>query len=103
MTVNEVLTRWKTIEAPKDSMAHAFYIILDNYKRNPNYRVARQSYANSSEMSAMMPWTLLMLWRNIWVTQWKRLLSNTSLRTSYTNTILNLCASLVRMAFLLKN
>lgn len=38
MTVNEVLTNWDSIEAPHDPMAHAFYIILDDYKRNPNYR-----------------------------------------------------------------
>lgn len=38
MTVNEVLTNWESIEVPIDSMAHAFYIILDDYKRNPNYR-----------------------------------------------------------------
>lgn len=38
MTVNEVLTNWGSIEAPIDSMAHAFYIILDDYKHNSNYR-----------------------------------------------------------------
>ena len=38
MTVNEVLTNWESIEAPLDPIAHAFYVILDDYKRNPNYR-----------------------------------------------------------------
>jgi len=38
LTVKEVLNNWDSISEPKDKMAHAFYVILDDYKRNPNYR-----------------------------------------------------------------
>lgn len=41
MTVNEILANWESIETPQDSMAHAFYIILDDYKRNSNYQDCR--------------------------------------------------------------
>lgn len=36
--VKELLDEWDSIEPPTDPMAHAFYVILDDYKRNSNYR-----------------------------------------------------------------
>lgn len=38
LTVKDVLNNWHSIHEPDDKMAHAFYVILDDYKRNPNYR-----------------------------------------------------------------
>lgn len=38
LTVKEALDEWESILEPKEKMAHAFYVILDDYKRNPNYR-----------------------------------------------------------------
>ena len=37
MSVKEVLDKWESIEEPKDAMAHAFYVMLDDYHRNSNY------------------------------------------------------------------
>lgn len=37
-TVGELLERWDSVEEPKEKMAHAFYVILDNYKKNPKYK-----------------------------------------------------------------
>lgn len=38
LTVKEALDKWSSILEPKDKIAHAFYVILNDYKRNPNYR-----------------------------------------------------------------
>lgn len=38
MTINEILANWDSIWIPQDSMAHAFYVILDDYKCNSDYR-----------------------------------------------------------------
>lgn len=38
LTVKEALDKWDSISEPSDKIAHAFYVILDDYKRNPNYR-----------------------------------------------------------------
>ena len=38
LTVKELLDKWDSILEPSDKIAHAFYIILDDYKCNPNYR-----------------------------------------------------------------
>ena len=37
-TVGELLDRWDSVEEPEEKMAHAFYVILDNYKKNPKYK-----------------------------------------------------------------
>ena len=37
MTVNEALADWENIDIPQAPMAHAFYVILDDYKRNADY------------------------------------------------------------------
>lgn len=38
MNVRDVLDNWDSVEIPEDSMSHAFYVILDDYKKNANYR-----------------------------------------------------------------
>lgn len=38
MTINEVLSNWESIGTTQEPIAYAFYNILDNYKRNSNYR-----------------------------------------------------------------
>lgn len=38
MTVNEVLSNWNNVDVPQDRIGHAFYVIMDDYKRNSNYR-----------------------------------------------------------------
>lgn len=51
-SVGELLDRWDSVEEPEDKMAHAFYVILDNYKKNPSYKecksVIRTSFRNVS-------------------------------------------------------
>lgn len=37
-SIGELLDRWDFVEEPEEKMAHAFYVILDNYKRNPSYK-----------------------------------------------------------------
>lgn len=37
-SIGELLNRWDFVEEPEEKMAHAFYVILDNYKRNPSYK-----------------------------------------------------------------
>lgn len=37
-SIGELLDRWDSVEEPEEKMAHAFYVILDNYKRNPSYK-----------------------------------------------------------------
>lgn len=37
-SIGELLGRWDSVEEPEEKMAHAFYVILDNYKRNPSYK-----------------------------------------------------------------
>lgn len=37
-SIGELLDSWDSVEEPKEKMAHAFYVILDNYKRNPSYK-----------------------------------------------------------------
>lgn len=37
-SIGELLDRWDSVEEPEEKMAHAFYIILDNYKKNPSYK-----------------------------------------------------------------
>lgn len=41
-TVKEVIDSWDSLLEPDDKMAHAFYIILDDFRRNPQY-VSRKS------------------------------------------------------------
>lgn len=47
-TLEDLLNNWESISEPSEKMAHAFYIILDNYKKNPNYKqcksIMRQFY-----------------------------------------------------------
>ena len=38
MTINDILANWAFVDSPQETMAHAFYIILDDYKCNVNYR-----------------------------------------------------------------
>lgn len=37
-SIGELLGRWDSVEEPEEKMVHAFYVILDNYKRNPSYK-----------------------------------------------------------------
>lgn len=52
LTVKDVMYNWDNISEPRDKMAHAFYVILDDYKRNPNYRdcktIIRSSFRSVS-------------------------------------------------------
>lgn len=51
-TMKNLLSDWETIIEPEEEMAHAFFVILDNYRRNPKYKdcksVIRQSFRNVS-------------------------------------------------------
>ena len=38
LTMNELLANWESIDEPTEKMAKAFYVLLDNYWRNPNYK-----------------------------------------------------------------
>ena len=38
ISIGELLGRWDFVEEPEEKMTHAFYVILDNYKRNPSYK-----------------------------------------------------------------
>lgn len=42
LTVKDVLDNWESVSEAKDKMSHAFYVILDDYKRNPNYRECKK-------------------------------------------------------------
>ncbi len=37
MTIKEVLDKWDSIKEPDDKMAHAFYTIIDDYRKNIHY------------------------------------------------------------------
>ena len=41
LTINEVLTSWNSIATPQEPMSHAFYNILEIYKRNQDYQVCK--------------------------------------------------------------
>lgn len=41
-TVKDVLDSWDSLSVPREQMAHAFYIILDDFRLNPQY-VSRKS------------------------------------------------------------
>ena len=51
-TIKVLLSDWESIIEPEEEMAHAFYVILDNYKCNPNYKdsksIIRQFFRNVS-------------------------------------------------------
>lgn len=51
-TVSNILACWESITEPKDEMAHAFYVILDNYRQNTDYKdcksVVRHFFRNVS-------------------------------------------------------
>lgn len=38
LSVKELLSSWDSVIVPNDKMTHAFYVILDDYKRNPDYQ-----------------------------------------------------------------
>ena len=55
-SVGELLDRWDSVEEPEEKMAHAFYVILDNYKRNPSYKECKsivRSYFRSVSNDAL--------------------------------------------------
>lgn len=37
-TMKNLLSNWESIIEPEEEMTHAFYVILDNYRRNPKYK-----------------------------------------------------------------
>ena len=37
-TMKQVMDNWDSINNPDEQMAHAFYVIFDDYRRNPNYQ-----------------------------------------------------------------
>ena len=37
-TLSDLFSYWEDIMEPKEEMSHAFYVILDNYRRNPKYK-----------------------------------------------------------------
>ena len=41
-TVKELLDNWNSVVEPKDQLAHAFYIIFDDYKKNPSYQKSKK-------------------------------------------------------------
>lgn len=51
-TMKNLLSDWETIIEPGEEMARAFYVILDNYRRNPKYKdcksVIRKFFRNVS-------------------------------------------------------
>ena len=51
-TMKVMLSNWESIIEPEEEMAHAFYVILDNYRCNPNYKdsksIIRQFFRNVS-------------------------------------------------------
>lgn len=51
-TLQELFDNWNSITEPEEQMAHAFYIILDNYRSNSNYKncksIIRTSFHNVS-------------------------------------------------------
>ena len=52
LTMKNLFSDWESIIEPEEEMAHAFYVILDNYRRNPKYKdcksVIRQFFRNVS-------------------------------------------------------
>lgn len=51
-TMEYLFSDWESIIEPEEKMAHAFYVIFDNYRRNPKYKecksVIRQFFRNVS-------------------------------------------------------
>ena len=51
-TMKVMLSNWESIIEPEEEMAHAFYVILDNYRCNPNYKdsksIIRKFFRNVS-------------------------------------------------------
>ena len=49
-TVKEILSDWESVNEPEEKMAHAFFILLDDYRRNPNFKkcksIIRQFFRN---------------------------------------------------------
>ena len=37
-TMKQMMDNWASVKNPEDPMAHAFYVIIDDYRRNPNYQ-----------------------------------------------------------------
>jgi hypothetical protein len=37
-TMKQVMDNWDSINNPDEQMSHAFYVIFDDYRRNPNYQ-----------------------------------------------------------------
>lgn len=38
LTMKQMMDNWDSINNPQEQMAHAFYVIIDDYRRNPNYQ-----------------------------------------------------------------
>ena len=51
-TMKQLFSDWKSIKEPEEEMAHAFYVILDSYRVNPNYKdcksIIRKFFRNVS-------------------------------------------------------
>ena len=37
-TMKQMMDNWASVKNPDNPMAHAFYVIIDDYRRNPNYQ-----------------------------------------------------------------
>ena len=42
MTINDVLENWDSINDSEKQMAHAFYILFDDYRKNPKYQECKK-------------------------------------------------------------
>ena len=51
-TIKDILSDWESVIEPEEEMAHAFYVIMDDYMRNQNYKkcksIIRQFFRNVS-------------------------------------------------------
>ena len=46
-TLGELFENWDSVSEPSKKMAHAFYVIFDNYVKNPNYKDSKSAIRKS--------------------------------------------------------